>query len=77
MYRYRCERCGTTSPSVRSRDLAHTERARHRDAAHSGHIPDGEKITYDGDQISSTDTRRVVILIAVVLAAIWLYDKLT
>jgi hypothetical protein len=44
VYRYRCEQCRTTSPPVRTRPQAEAERDRHRDLAHAGHIPDGERI---------------------------------
>jgi len=44
VYRYRCQQCRTTSPPVPSRRAVETERDRHRDLAHAGHIPDGEQI---------------------------------
>lgn len=44
MYRYRCDQCATTSPTVRTRAEAERERARHRAVVHGGHIPDGEHL---------------------------------
>ena len=44
MYRYRCTRCGTTSPIVRTRVEMLHERDRHRRFAHGGHRPDGERL---------------------------------
>ncbi|MGW1306505.1 hypothetical protein ACWD5R_43695 [Streptomyces sp. NPDC002514] len=46
MYRYRCNQCRTTSPTVRTKREAEAEGTRHRDRAHAGHIPDGEEIQH-------------------------------
>jgi hypothetical protein len=43
-YRYRCDQCATTSPTVGTRvELTH-ERDRHRRIMHGGHTPDGERL---------------------------------
>lgn len=44
MYRYRCEQCATTSPTVGTRVEAEHERDRHRRIVHGGHVPDGERL---------------------------------
>ncbi|MGC4947753.1 hypothetical protein ACLQ2N_16350 [Streptomyces sp. DT224] len=43
-YTYRCPQCRTTSPRVLTYGLAVEQRDVHRDQAHGGHIPDGERI---------------------------------
>lgn len=43
-YRYRCEQCTTTSPTVRTRAAVEYERDRHRRIMHGGHIPDGDRL---------------------------------
>lgn len=47
-YRYRCEKCRTTSPAAHNRAAVHRERDLHRDLVHGGHIPDGERIDWTG-----------------------------
>lgn len=47
-YRYRCTYCRTTSPPVETRAELRRERQLHRDLAHGGHAPDGERIWYVG-----------------------------
>jgi hypothetical protein len=47
-YRYRCQKCRTTSPLVETHEEAIAERRRHRDAVHGGHAPDGEQLLHYG-----------------------------
>ncbi len=78
MYRYRCEQCRTTSPTVTSRRAVETERDRHRALAHAGHIPDGEQIQGPPEPpqppFLATPARRalsVAVVVAVFAIATW------
>jgi hypothetical protein len=72
VYRYRCEQCRTTSPSVRTRREAETERDRHRTLAHAGHIPDGEQIKGPPEPeqppFLATPARRAITLTVLIVA---------
>jgi hypothetical protein len=69
MYRYRCDQCATTSPSVRTRVELDRERDRHRWAVHGGHIPDGERLQRSARNPASD---RVAVLALAALAAVLL-----
>ncbi|MGX1301387.1 hypothetical protein [Streptomyces chartreusis] len=43
MKRYRCDDCGSTSPVCVTDGAYWTEARRHRNIAHAGLIPDGER----------------------------------
>jgi hypothetical protein len=43
MKRYRCDDCGSTSPVCVTDGAYRTEERRHRNLAHAGLIPDGER----------------------------------
>lgn len=71
-YRYRCDQCRTTSPPVATRADAETERARHRLLAHGAHIPDHERIEYEGAGLAPETRSWLVWLVAGATAmAIW------
>ncbi|MFJ4469534.1 hypothetical protein ACIP2X_18855 [Streptomyces sp. NPDC089424] len=44
MKRYRCDDCGSTSPVCMTDGLYQAEARRHRNLAHAGLIPDGERV---------------------------------
>jgi hypothetical protein len=67
VYRYRCERCATTSPTVATRGGALAEQDHHRAVAHGGHIPDGDHIRRLPRQPSPAD-RRTLLLAALVFS---------
>ena len=65
-YRYRCNRCRTTSPRAPSRDVMRAERDSHRDRFHGGHAPDGEEYLREGfDWVSFSNPLAILILLAI------------
>lgn len=77
-YRYRCGVCRTTSDGVESRRAAESERGRHREAVHGGHVPDGESITGadDAAHVSLAHVGLFFAVLAVVVAVGWVRDFL-
>lgn len=67
MYRYRCEQCATTSPTVGTRVEAEHERNRHRRIVHGGHVPDGERLQRAVRHPSSDRTAVVALAVLAVL----------
>lgn len=67
MYRYRCTRCGTTSPIVRTWVEVLEQRDRHRARFHGGHRPDGERLLQRRSGTGPAVRPAVVVVVVVVV----------
>jgi hypothetical protein len=71
MYRYRCDQCATTSPSVRAWVQVLHERDRHRRIIHGGHRPDGEHLQRYRQPVQPvTLIALALVILAIIIAAL-------